>query len=113
MLASCESLPVQGVSGGNADTEPVTETEAKISDSFVSAARTSENAGDYVSAAGYWQNLLDRDPTDIEAAIGLADNLRRLGQYGYAINVLNDALGHHPDDPRLLSLLGPDSGGRW
>ncbi|MEM7123158.1 MAG: tetratricopeptide repeat protein [Pseudomonadota bacterium] len=106
MLASCESLPVQGVSGGNVDTEPATETEAKISDSFVSAARTSEDAGDYVSAAGYWQNLLDRDPTDLEAAIGLADNLRRLGQYGYAINVLNDALGQHPDDPRLLSLLG-------
>ncbi len=106
ILASCESLPVQGVGGSDGRTEPATETEAKISDSFVSAARASEDAGDYVSAAGYWQNLLDRDPTDLEAAIGLADNLRRLGQYGYAINVLNDALGQHPDDPRLLSILG-------
>ncbi len=106
MLASCETLTSQSLSANNASTEPTTDTEVKISDSFLSAARASESAGDYLSAAGYWQSLLDRDPSDLEAAVGLADNLRRLGQYGYAINVLNDALGYHPDDPRLLSLLG-------
>ena len=106
VLASCESLPTQGLGAGDTSTQPTTDTEVKISDSFVAAARASESAGDYVGAAGYWQNLLDREPSDLEAAVGLADNLRRLGQYGYAINVLNDALSYHSDDPRLLSLLG-------
>lgn len=105
-LASCENMSTTDGAGNVDGSQGSSQTDVQIADSFLSAARQSERIGDYVSAAGYWQNLLDRDPTDAEAAIGLADNLRRLGQFDYAINVLNSALAHHPDDPKLLSLLG-------
>jgi Flp pilus assembly protein TadD len=81
-------------------------TQTQIDDSFVSAAQTSEASGDYLGAASYWQSLLDREPTNLDAALGLAESLRHLEQYAHAIDVLNSALAHHPDDPRALGLYG-------
>ena len=89
----------------NAATASAT-TQIQIDNSFVSAAQTSEASGDYLSAASYWQSLLDREPTNLEAAMGLAESLRHLKQYDHAIDVLSSALTHHPDDPRALGLYG-------
>ena len=83
-----------------------TTTQIQIDDSFESAALASEKSGDYLAAAGYWQSLLDREPTNLNAAVGFAENLRRLEQYGHAIDVLQSALTHHPNNPELLGLYG-------
>ena len=81
-------------------------TQVQIDDSFESAAKASEASGDWLAAAGFWQSLLDRDPTNLEASLGLAENLRRLGQYDLALDVLRRALSQVPDDPQVLSLYG-------
>ena len=81
-------------------------TQIQIDDSFESAAKASEASGDWLAAAGFWQSLLDRDPTNLEASLGLAENLRRMGQYDLALDVLRRALSQVPDDPQVLSLYG-------
>ncbi len=104
-LAGCETVVISDQQEQLPPADPAT-TQLQIDDSFESAAKTSEASGDYLAAAGYWQSLLDREPTNIEASVGLAENLRRLGQYAYATDVLRSALTHNADDPALLSLYG-------
>jgi len=78
----------------------------QITDSMVMAAEASGRSGDWGSAATYWNNLLNKDPTDARYAIGLGTALRHLARYDDSVKVLRDSLVHNPNDPELVAAYG-------
>lgn len=70
------------------------------------AARESAGSNDYVAAATHWGALYDEDPSNIQAAVNFAANLRYAGGAREAIFLLDRVLATHPDDPQLLAQRG-------
>ena len=86
-------------------TEPP-KIDEPISNFLRSAAERSQSANDYQAATGYYQNLQERDPSDIDAAIGLARNLRLSGQSGEAVRMLTASLQQNSSRLDLKAELG-------
>jgi tetratricopeptide (TPR) repeat protein len=61
---------------------------------------------DYDDAVAQFREALDLDPDDARAQLGQAAAYFTTGQDLYARSILERALVTHPDDPRLLTLLG-------
>lgn len=61
---------------------------------------------DYDDAMTQFKAALDLDPDDRRAQLGQAASYFATGQDLYARSILERALVAHPDDPRLLTLLG-------
>jgi Flp pilus assembly protein TadD len=70
------------------------------------AAVAAERGGDYVSAITFYNSLYRRKPENLKISLGLARNLRYVGAADRAVEVLELALGAHPDEPDLVSELG-------
>jgi len=98
------------VLGGCQSTSPLKatpETENKsVSEFLRTAAVSSQRANNYGAAVNYYQSLYARNPKDLEAVLGLARNLRYIGDTGEATNILEKALEDRPDDADLLAALG-------
>lgn len=62
--------------------------------------------GRHREAATLYRQLLARDATDRDAALGLAAALESSNERADAANVLEAAARHHPDDPAILAGLG-------
>ena len=73
-LWGCESFGDESELGDE-DSEPIGEF-------LRTAAAGSQNSFNYPSAVNYYQNLYARDPDDVDAALGLARNLRYIGASG-------------------------------
>ncbi len=67
------------------------------------AAQQSASANDYPAAAAHWGAIYDEDPSNVQAAVNFAVNLRYIGGPREAIIILDKALAAHPDDPLLLT----------
>ena len=61
---------------------------------------------DYDDALAQFKAALDLDHQDARAQLGQAATYFAMGQDLYARSILERALAVHPDDPRLLTLLG-------
>jgi len=61
---------------------------------------------DYDDALAQFKAALDLDHQDARAQLGQAATYFAMGQDLYARSILERALAAHPDDPRLLTLLG-------
>ena len=63
LAAGCETIDMAAQDIDESVNEA--STQIKIDDSFESAAKKSEADGEWLNAAGYWQSLLDREPTNL------------------------------------------------
>ena len=86
--------------------ELTTSEQAVIGGFLRNAASASQNDHDYTAAMSYYQSLHTRDPHDIDAAVGLARNLRYSGAPAEAVRVLQRAVKDNPDAGALRSELG-------
>lgn len=68
-----------------------------IRQSLEQAAAASEADGDYAAAATRYRNLLDKQPDDLGAALGLARNLRYAGRPKLAIEILDKSAARFGD----------------
>ena len=93
-LAGCQSL-----SGG--ESEVITQTLART-------AANSEANGEYEAAANQYRTLLDREPENRAARLGLARNLRYSGNPKSAVQTLMEAGADKSGDGGLLLELGKD-----
>ncbi len=70
------------------------------------AAVTSNRKHDYAAAVATYQTLYANDSDDIEAALGLARNLRYAGSFDQATAVLERSLVRHPDNIDVFTEQG-------
>lgn len=106
-LAACGTSEEQAKMEGQptpTNVRPVA-TEA-LRASLHDAAKYAERAHDYASAVTFYNSLYDRDPDDLKAAVGLSRNLRFVGAYVQAIEILEKAIKEHPDNATLPGELG-------
>ena len=82
-LWGCETLEKGPALGAEGD--------GPIGEYLRTAAADSQNSFNYPSAVNYYQNLYTRDPDDLDAALGLARNLRYIGASGQAADLLAKA----------------------
>ncbi len=75
----------------------LTTNDMPVGNFFRTAATASQGKFDYQSAAKYYQNLYNRDPSDMEALLGLARNYRYIGSAAQAVILLEEALPDNPD----------------
>jgi Flp pilus assembly protein TadD len=68
----------------------------------VRLAERSANAGDFQTAAAFYQQAFDANPKSIEALIGLGRSYTGLGQYARAEQALVEAQNRRPGDPDVL-----------
>lgn len=61
---------------------------------------------DLLTQAAFWAEAHDLNPSDLEAALELANVLRRLGNSTRAAEVAQQTLALYPDNPDLLLTLG-------
>lgn len=61
---------------------------------------------DLQKATEYWAKEFAKKPTDLDAALAYAKNLKALGQKGDALSVLQQASTYHGADRRLASEYG-------
>lgn len=80
--------------------------DGQIMQSMLAAAGNSERVGDWNGAAQYWQNLLQRDPGNVEYVTHFGDALRRAGRQDEAVSVLRLAVQDHPSSPEVAASLG-------
>jgi Flp pilus assembly protein TadD len=69
------------------------------------AQRTAQSSGDK-TATDYWARKYADAPTDLEAALGYARNLKAAGRKKEAYDVLQQAAMFHPSDRMLASEYG-------
>jgi Flp pilus assembly protein TadD len=81
------------------------ETKA-VENSLRKVAIASQQTQDYGAAVRYYEQLFQKDPEDIEAALGYARNLRYVGTPARAVQVLEEVLADGLENSRLLSELG-------
>lgn len=106
-LAACASPEDQAKMEGHptpTNARPVA-TEG-LRASLHDAAKIAERSHDYTAAATFYNSLYDRNPDDLKAALGLSRNLRFVGAYIQAIEILKKAIREHPDDVTLQAELG-------
>jgi Flp pilus assembly protein TadD len=106
-LAACASPDEQAKMEGHptpTNVRPVA-TEA-LRSSLHEAAVAAERAHDYTAAVTFYNSLYDRDPDDLKAAFGLSRNLRFVGAYVQAMDILERAIEDHPDNAELPGELG-------
>ena len=65
-------------------------------------AERSANAGDFQTAAAFYQQAFDENPKSVEALIGLGRSYTGLGQYARAEQALVEAQKRRPNDPEVL-----------
>ena len=82
------------------------ESSAPMGDYLRSAALSSQNSYDYIGAVSYYQTLLNRDPNDLDALLGLTRNLRYVGSAGQAVHLLEKGLIEHPENVAMRAELG-------
>ena len=75
-------------------------------ESLYDAAVAAERSGDYTAAVTFLNSLHNRNPKDVKTAIALARNLRRSGSAEPAMEILQAALAHKPNEPALVGELG-------
>lgn len=90
--ASLSDLPLPGLS--EAKPFPAPSDQPQVAQS------------DLQKATEYWGKEFTKKPTDIEAALAYAKNLKALGQKQQALNVLQQASLFHAADKRLNSEYG-------
>jgi Flp pilus assembly protein TadD len=95
LLAACVSA---------ADIDAMRE-EAALEKSLMNIARASQESRDYVAAVRYYHQIHERKPTNINATLGLARNLRYAGLPKRAIQVLEEALANGLENSHLLAEL--------
>lgn len=77
-----------------------------VANSLLDAADVAEAQNDHATAAGYYRNVLSRDPKNARAAVGLMQSLRALGALDQARDVAAVALAANPDNPAVLAEVG-------
>jgi Flp pilus assembly protein TadD len=101
-LCIAASTFLWGCTDGDSETaRPVTKNDMPVENFFRTAAATSQDKFDYQSAAKYYQNLYNRDPTDIAALLGLVKNLRYIGQAAQSVAVLEQT---EPDNLKIFAV---------
>ncbi len=80
--------------------------QAAIDRSMRKVAESSQLTHDYVSAARHFESLYNKNPKDVDAALGLARNLRYAGTPKRAVMVLDRSLKTTPNNPHLLAEQG-------
>ena len=65
-------------------------------------AERSANAGDFQTAAAFYQQAFDANPKSVEALVGLGRSFTGLGQYARAEQALVEAQNRRPGDPAVL-----------
>ena len=65
-------------------------------------AERSANAGDFQTAAAFYQQAFDDNPRSVEALVGLGRSYTGLGQYARAEQALVEAQNRRPNDPEVL-----------
>lgn len=68
--------------------------------------RVDVRAQDPITQAAFWGNEFEKNPADLEAAIEFSTVLRAIGSDDRAVEVSASALGVHPGNVPLLTLLG-------
>jgi Flp pilus assembly protein TadD len=88
-----------------ADMEP---GKGAVGDFLRTAAITSQGSYNYPAAVNYYQSLYSRDPNNMEALLGLAQNLRYIGSAPQAVTMLREAMLQEAwaDDAVLRAELG-------
>lgn len=69
---------------------------------FYKKAEAAMDKGDYEAAIGYYQKIIDKDPEEADAYIGMATAYRETGNMDKALDILAEgymATGYDPDDP--------------
>ena len=103
LLQGCAGLP-----GMQAKKPPtaVKQEDFSLAPYLKEVALQSSVNHDYAAAASFWGAVFESDPSNREAALKFASNLRYAGQPQGAISALNKALVTHPGDPQLLAERG-------
>ena len=70
--------------------------------SSVRMADRSADAGDFQTAATFYQQAFDDNPRSVEALVGLGRSYTGLGQYARAEQALVEAQNRRPGDPEVL-----------
>jgi Flp pilus assembly protein TadD len=70
--------------------------------SSVRLAERSADAGDFQTAATFYQQAFDANPRSVEALVGLGRSYTGLGQYARAEQALVEAQNRRPGDPEVL-----------
>ena len=65
-------------------------------------ADRSADAGDFQTAAAFYQQAFDANPRSVEALVGLGRSYTGLGQYARAEQALVEAQNRRPNDPDVL-----------
>ncbi len=65
-------------------------------------ADRSADAGDFETAAAFYQQAFDANPKSVEALVGLGRSYAGMGQYARAEQALMEAKARHPNDPAVL-----------
>lgn len=111
MLQSCASGPGKPnqPSPLSTGTRPVQENKEdpfSLNPYLREAAEKSSSSRDYEEAATYWFALYQENPSDLNAALQAAYNMRYANSPADSINVINDALKSHGGNVQLLAERG-------
>ncbi len=107
LLAGCATKDKKA----SEELEPIKQPKSAVAQgglnkSLLDAATAAEHAKDYSAAATFYSGLVEQEPNNVDAVLGLSRNLRYLGAGEPAIQILERALEVKGDDPRLVSELG-------
>lgn len=80
--------------------------QSGLNKSLLDAATAAERAKDYSAAATFYSGLVEQEPDNVDAVLGLSRNLRFLGASEPAIQILKRSLEQNKDDPRMVAELG-------
>lgn len=91
LVSACE------FDGGEDPATIIEEAEAEpgkgaVGDFLRTVAITSQGSYNYPAAVNYYQSLYSRDPDNMEALLGLAQNLRYIGLAPQAVTMLREAM---------------------
>ncbi|MDH5748947.1 MAG: tetratricopeptide repeat protein [Rhodospirillales bacterium] len=87
---------------GCAASQAVDDRDRAISNVLKDAARNAQASFDYHSATSYFTKLYELEPDNINALIGLAQNLRYSGSSRQSIKILRNGIKKHGNNPKLI-----------
>ncbi len=100
-LTACQTTP------SSQPKDPAGEIiRGKVQASMLDAAQASESREDFGSALAYYRSAYERDPAVLEAAVGLARTLRRMGRPREAMIIAERGLELQKRAPDLMAELG-------
>jgi Flp pilus assembly protein TadD len=99
-------LILGGCAGQNQAMAPDALDRPEVARSLMDAAAAAAAQKDYATAAGYYRNVYARNPNNVEAAVGLMQNLREMGAADQARAAADTAIAAKPDDPRIVAEVG-------